>query len=838
MADRIYLNNDWEFAETFSEEMLHAESTIPTVTVRIPHTCKETPYHYFDETEYQMLSGYRKTWNVPAAYEGKTVLLTFEGVGHSAVVYVNGAKVGEHHCGYTAFTIDISSALRYGSENVIALSVDSREDQNVPPFGFVIDYMTYGGIYRDVYVTVHETSYIEDVFVSTRLAESYMVSEEVEDEMRMYQRCKKSETVSEITVINPSSDMKLRQTIREVGSDKAMILDEKSLSELKTKPIIIPHVKSDGGVQNQPREGRETYILKHFTGDVVLWDIDHPARYILETELVTSDGKRDVCATTFGFRKSVFKENGYYLNGRKVKIRGLNRHQSYPYVGYAMPASMQQYDADILKKELGLNAVRTSHYPQDHKFIDRCDELGLLVFTEFPGWQHIGDEAWKQQAIENERDMIVQYRNHPSIILWGVRINESVDDDSFYRRTNAVAHALDATRQTGGVRCYKKGSFLEDVFTYNDFVHCGTNKGCDKKSDVTPDTKRPYLISEYNGHMYPTKAFDWEEHRLEHALRHANVLDDVAKNTDITGSFGWCMFDYNTHKDFGSGDRICYHGVMDMFRNPKLAAAIYAAQGDTRDVLEVSSSFDIGEHPGSNRGDVYIISNADSVRMYKNDVFIKEYKMTESGHRNMKRGPVLVDDYIGKTLEENENMSHAQAEDVKSLLNSVARVGLYNMPKTLYLKAGRLMVQYHMTMDQAVELYNRYIGNWGGESTAYRFEAIRNGKVVKTLTKCAMHQKDLDITVSHQDLKETHTYDVAAVRIRAVDEYDNLLSFANDPLLLRTEGAVELIGPKVVSLQGGMFGTYVKTVGTAGDGALMIETPEGKEYRVDFKVQA
>lgn len=124
-------------------------------------------------------------------------------------------------------------------------------------------------------------------------------------------------------------------------------------------------------------------------------------------------------------------ERWFYLNGKKLRLRGLNRHQSYPYVGYAAPASMQIFDADILKKELGVNAVRTSHYPQSQDFIRRCDEIGLLVFTEFPGWQHIGDEEWKRQAVQNLKEMIVQYRNHPSIILWGVRINESQDDDVF-----------------------------------------------------------------------------------------------------------------------------------------------------------------------------------------------------------------------------------------------------------------------------------------------------------------------------------------------------------------------------------------------------------------------
>ena len=173
----------------------------------------------------------------------------------------------------------------------------------------------------------------------------------------------------------------------------------------------------------------------------------------------------DKTVTVFGFREAQFRRDGFYLNGRKLKIRGLNRHQCFPYVGYAMPESMQKRDADLLKRELGVNAVRTSHYPQSHYFLDRCDELGLLVFTELPGWQHIGDAAWKEQAVENVRDMVRQYRNHPSVILWGVRINESQDDDGFYAETNRVARSLDPSRQTGGVSANKKSSLLEDVYT-------------------------------------------------------------------------------------------------------------------------------------------------------------------------------------------------------------------------------------------------------------------------------------------------------------------------------------------------------------------------------------
>ena len=118
----------------------------------------------------------------------------------------------------------------------------------------------------------------------------------------------------------------------------------------------------------------------------------------------------------------------FYLNGQPLKLRGLNRHESYPYIGRAAPNRLQVRDADILKYELGVNIVRTSHYPQDPEFLDRADEIGLLVMEEIPGWQHIGNTAWQDIAVENVREMVMRDRNHPSIVLWGVRINESGDN--------------------------------------------------------------------------------------------------------------------------------------------------------------------------------------------------------------------------------------------------------------------------------------------------------------------------------------------------------------------------------------------------------------------------
>lgn len=809
MTHRLYLNDDWLFTEQFEDSLVAPEYPENTLQpVRLPHTCKETPFHYFDESLYQMVSGYRRHLLIPKDWQGKRILLTFEGAAHDSTVFCNGKKVGEHHCGYTAFTVDLTDNVLYGQDNLLCVRLDSRENLNVPPFGYVIDYMTYGGIYRDVRLEVKEKVSLSDIFVHTAIDfRSSPVTAQI---------------TSEITLTESDENV----TIRQYYMPKSTAAAQESW-RLLCEQTVSTDVSCD----------KEFSLTATITAPL-LWDTEEANLYILKTQLLYQDNTiLDETETRFGIREAVFKKDGFYLNGRKLRIRGLNRHQSFPYVGYAMPKSMQRLDADLLKKELGLNAVRTSHYPQSHYFLERCDELGLLVFTEFPGWQHIGDDAWKAQAVANAEDMIRQYRNHPSIILWGIRINESPDDDAFYEKTNAVAHKLDPSRPTGGVRAMKKSHLLEDVYTYNDFLHDGEMPGCDPKKKVTSDMEKPYLISEYNGHMYPTKAFDNEERRSEHAIRHANVLDAVAGQPDIAGSFGWCMFDYNTHKDFGSGDRICYHGVMDMFRNPKLAANIYACEQEQTPVLEITSSMDIGEHPGCNRGNIYILSNADSVKMYKNDRFIKEYLPGMSPYKHLKHGPILIDDFIGDSFAQNERFRPKHAKEITDAMNLVARGSLNHIPKRLYLTALKLLLIYHIDFAEVTRLYTKYIGDWGGTATVYRFDAIKDGKVIKSVTKEPVREIRLEAEADHTILTEQHSYDVALVRIHAVDDHGNVLPFYQEPVRLITEGDISIIGPDTIALQGGMGGTYVKSLGRSGQGALLLQSLTAGEVRIPFQIK-
>ena len=337
--------------------------------------------------------------------------------------------------------------------------------------------------------------------------------------------------------------------------------------------------------------------------------------------------------------------------------------------------------------------------------------------------------------------------------------------------------------------------------------------------------------------MYPTKSYDCEEHRVEHAMRHARVLNAVGSHSDISGSFGWCMADYNTHQDFGSGDRVCYHGVLDMFRNPKLAAAVYASQG-SRPMLEISSSMDIGEHPACIKGDIWAFTNADSLKVYKNGEFISEYSTKNASFPHLDHSPILIDDFIGDSVFRKENFKPGQAKLVTEILNHVARHGYGKIPLNILLKAARCMVFYGMKYNDIVGLYTKHSGDWGGKATVYRFDAIKDGEVVKTVTKKPMTKARLKVEVYKTQLVESESYDVTALRIYAVDENGNILHFAASPVKISVEGPISLIGPDMVSLSGGMSGTYVKSVGRSGEATVKISSSSYGEATVNLTVRS
>jgi beta-galactosidase len=688
--------------------------------VRLPHNAVELPLTYFDEKAYQKPFTYQKDFAFDPDWRGKEVWLQFEGAMANAVVRLNGDQIATHADGYTPFVARLTDAMRPGL-NHLEVTVDGSENPAIPPFGHVIDYLTYAGIYRECWLEVAAKTHIHRVKIETP------------------------------DVLNAAKTVNVRGWLANAaGAGRAVA----TLCDAKGAVIA----KAEAAVS-----GAEVELTLTGLQGIALWQIDDPALYVLHLDLDTQAGK-DRVSTRFGFRQVDFTAEGFHLNGRPLKLRGLNRHQSFPYIGYALGKAAQERDAEILLHDLRVNMVRTSHYPQSVHFLNRCDELGLLVFEEIPGWQHIGDLAWQDASVENVRAMIERDWNHPSIVIWGVRINESQDNHDFYTRTNALARELDKTRPTGGVRYITDSELLEDVYTMNDFILGNEEHGGNRprtplrpQQEVTGlDRVVPYMITEFGGHMYPTKSHDQEQRQAEHVIRHLEVLNAMYGDPQIAGAIGWCAFDYNTHKDFGSGDRICHHGVMDMFREPKFAGHAYASQGDPKGgvVLKPVTFWARGERNIGGVLPLIILTNCDEVEL-------------RYGNHTPKR--------VGPDRERFPHLPHPPV----------------------------ILDHRHFTKDE--------LGLWGmtwehAEATGYI-----DGKPVATVRFAADPVATRLEVVA--DAKRMGKHDAMRVMVRALDQVGNKLPFYPEPVSITVTGAARRIGPGFVPLRAGSTGFWLQAQG-------------------------
>lgn len=797
MRREIPLNFDWEYRPDFREEFLKAEQPGDGFAkVEIPHANRVLPYNDFDDRDYQFVSSYRRLLQVPETEAGSRVFLRFEGVMTVAEVYLDGELLCVHEGGFTPFEVEITSRVAGGGEHRLFVKVDSREIPDVPPFGNVVDYLCYGGIYREVSLRILPPVFVKSLFVKT-----FETPELEESEM----------------LLDVSAPLSSEKTA-EVGG-RLEILREGT-------PVFAEEFSGSFA---------GTVTFQKVVGGIERWDVDHPVLYVLRLSISLGGIFADAAETRFGFRSCRFTADGFVLNNRPLKLFGLNRHQSWPYVGFAMPRRMQERDAEILKNELGVNFVRTSHYMQSGHFLSRCDELGLLVFEEIPGWQYVGNDHFKDLSFQNLRDMITTHFNHPSIILWGVRINESRDDDDFYLKTNEIAHELDDTRQTGGVRNFPGSHLLEDVYTFNDFSHVGDNPGLLSPVKVAK-AHVPFLVTENNGHIFPTKKFDSEERRREQALRHLKVLDAAFGREDLAGETSWCMNDYNTHAEFGSGDRICHHGVMDMFRIPKYAAAVYASQQEKKPVLVVASNMAMGDYPRSMVPPTVIFTNCDYVKVYRNGTCVGTFEEDWRSYPSVPHPPVIVDDYYGDQIRDNERWSPRIAARIRKVLVSVQKHG-GKLPLGDKLRALNLMAFHGFTMADGEALYGKYIGDWGTEGSSYVFEGYRDDQAVVKVAKGLPRKAILSASADDEVLIPRDTYEVTRVLVRMRDEYENDLPYAADVLEVKTTKELSVLGPTKTALIGGSVGIYVKTAGPKGTGTVTVSCPGHPDLRVKIEVR-
>ncbi len=722
MRSYIDFNDGWVFHEGFSGEL--TTDAVHGVPVRLPHTAVELPVSYFDERVYQRPFTYQKTFEAEPSWAGREVTLLFDGAMANSVVYLNGVEIASHRDGYTPFGARLTGRLRPGT-NLITVAIDGSENPDIPPFGGRIDYLTYAGIYREAALRITAPIWISHPKIETP------------------------------DVLAQSKTVTVRAEINN--------LDDKPMGGTLTAQVKDRNGTVIGATTAAIEERSLNLTISDLKG-IELWDIDNPALYTLEMRLETPAGT-DWTIHSFGFRQVEFTAEGFRLNGKPLKLRGLNRHQSFPYVGYALGRAAQERDAEILKKELHVNIVRTSHYPQSKYFLGRCDQLGLLVFEEIPGWQHIGGDGWKAEAVENVRRMIRRDWNHPSIVIWGVRINESQDDHDFYTETNRVAHELDSTRPTGGVRYITESELLEDVYTMNDFILGNEELGGNRpRTALRPQQENtgldrivPYMITEYGGHMYPTKSYDQEQRQAEHVRRHLEVLNAMYGDPQIAGCIGWCAFDYNTHKDFGSGDRICHHGVSDMFREPKFAAYAYASQCEPHEevILKPVTFWARGERNIGGTLPLMILTNCDEVELRYGNYPGKRVGPDREAFPHLPHPPVIID-------------------------------------------------RRHFSEDE--------LGLWGMEWLDATIVGYVGGKPAAEVKFVADPvPARLEVIADNDRIRPA---DPVRVMVRALDQAGNKLPFFPEPVAIAVSGAARLLGPELVPLRAGSTGFWLEAVGT------------------------
>jgi beta-galactosidase len=591
------LSNDWLFGGIFSDaaaQTLFDDSAFENIS--LPHSVAKLSWHNWKFSDWSDVWIYRKHFLLPKNVQGRRVFLHFDGVTTSATPFINGHALPQRVGGYLPFEYEITEWVAE-NENLLALAIDARW-ANAPPQGSprgegAVDFFEPGGITRPVSLRVTPQTFIRDIFA--RPADVL--------------------------------DAKSRRVEITCSIDAAIV---------PLKPVGVKIELLYGGV-------KITEVLRSFqidnTGptdlnlaleglpDVKLWDVDAPQLYRIVATLILGGAPVHDFQTRIGFREARFEKDGFFLNGRRLQLFGLNRHETFPYVGFAASDRAHRRDAEILRRELNCNVVRCSHYPQSPAFLDACDELGLLVWEEVPGWSYIGNAAWQDLLVRDVREMIVRDRNRPSVIIWGVRVNESNDNPELYRRTTALAKSLDDSRPAsgamvgGGPERHSTKHWAEDVFAYNDYHHIAPD------FDVSlepPLPNVPYLITEAVGQIVGPPNVDHKYRRAgdpflqaRQAIYHAQTHDQALKDKRYAGVIAWCGFEYGSPMNSWNGVKC--PGVVDIFRLPKLGASFYQSQIDpkSRPVILPNFYWDFGAStphgPGKNAA---IFSNCERLEIY------------------------------------------------------------------------------------------------------------------------------------------------------------------------------------------------------------------------------
>lgn len=572
--------------------------------VSLPHTPFIEPLVV--RHQWQGICYYRRRLNLDARDSGKRVWLEFEGAMHLADLWVNGRHASQHAGGFTTFVTDITDLLRVG-ENELLVRLDNRNNPLIPPGKPLedLDFNYYGGLYRDAHLILKGPVHITHSVMAGEVAGGgiFVTYPSVrEDEATVHVRTHVSNTT-----VDPRQ-LQVRHQLYEWEKGGKL---RRRVSETRTPLSLAADARGYA-------EGQMTVAAPH------LWSPDSPSLYMLVTQVVDGGRVVDTQRTRIGIREiKMSKDGGCRINGKPYRLEGSNRHQEYPYVGYAI--SDQAHYRDMWQiRENGFNVVRLGHYPQDPSVLDACDELGLLAIEPIPGWQFFNAATgFVERTYQDVRDMIRRDRNHPSILMWETTLNESNPPQYWKDRAVQVAHE----EQPGG-QCYTSG----DSYGYDGFDVCYNDWAGDfnrPNNSSKPSFIREYYDYEFGGHYSTSRITRGHGDRalMQNAWNAQWSHNRYRAYTHTMGQAVWSMYDYNR----GCCDNICYSGVADIFRLPKFSLSYFRTQ------LPVGSYLPSGRMPY----EVFVASHwlpggPDLLMVYGN---VEEVALLVNGHEVARRCP-------------------------------------------------------------------------------------------------------------------------------------------------------------------------------------------------------
>lgn len=589
--------------------------------ISIPHTMRLETKHCGGGNIFQGIGWYRKYFKIDQSASGKRITINFDGVQKNCDVYLNGEKITSHYGGYLGFVIDITNKVKFNENNLLAIRVSSLDDPLTPPGRpqSKLDFYYYGGIYRNVHLTITNTLFVSDPLEANKMAGGGLF-------------------VTYPKVSNKEAEIQIKTHV--VNQTKSPV-----------NTIVINSIRNKEGIEIAKSSSEEMVSEdKEFVQKIVvikpkLWHPDHPYLYNLVTQIYNGKELSDQKTTPIGIRTISFKSptgkaDGFYINGEKLYLRGANRHQCYQNIGDAASSSMQYRDALQLKKG-GFNSVRASHYPQSPDFLDACDKIGLLVIECEPSWQFYNKDAiFIARTQENVREMIRRDRNRPCVFLWETSLNESPTPDYWAKDIVQIAHEEMPNNQM-----FTADDFFAKGKKYYDVSYKVINEdGTDPMPEMPSLTRewgdtwiadpvkenglraaRSYtekgLINQcilrqnaLNGTMLEEEGGYWDHAKLDANPRMSGYFlwsfNDVARGTDVVTAF--CgVVDIDRYEKFG------YYQLQAMqnARNPAYGPMIFIASYNNRPDLDK---------------DIVVFSNCDKVKLYRNNVFLKEITRAEN----------------------------------------------------------------------------------------------------------------------------------------------------------------------------------------------------------------